>query len=186
MWPRLLVVVAVLGSSGCFLEDLQGDDDGVVEQDPDIPSNAYCSPVANWDSGYADAEEEILRLVNIERARGANCGVEGNFPATHPLVMNGPLRCAARAHSKDMYDRSFFDHINPSNEGPFERIDKTGYNWRAAGENIAQGYPTPADVMTGWMSSDGHCSNIMTGVFEEIGVGYYDGANWTQTFGTRQ
>jgi uncharacterized protein YkwD len=40
--------------------------------------------------------------------------------------------------------------------------------------------------MTGWMSSDGHCSNIMTGVFEEIGVGYYDGANWTQTFGTRQ
>jgi uncharacterized protein YkwD len=66
-----------------------------------------------------------------------------------------------------------------------------GSTW---GENIAQGYPSPEDVVEGWMDSDGHCSNIMAAAFSLIGVGYYPGEAsgmgfsrdahyWTQNFG---
>ena len=63
-----------------------------------------------------------------------------------------------------------------------------GYDFFAAGENIAGGYYTPADVMDGWMQSDGHCANIMSTSFTEIGLGYHPGGGdytrlWTQVFG---
>ena len=90
-------------------------------------------------------------------------------------------------HSKDMYDRDFFDHTNPDGELPWDRMDRAGYNWSAAGENIAAGNPTAAATVQQWMESDGHCANIMSADFTELGVGYYPGGEWghmwTQVFG---
>ena len=182
MHTRWLVVLPVLALTACLGGG--GDDDDDDSAGDDIPSNAYCDPVRDWDPAAVEFEQEVLVLVNARRAVGADCGSEGSFPATSPLVMNGALRCAARAHSKDMADRDFFDHTNPDGELPWDRMDKAGYAWRAAGENIAWGSPTPASVMDGWMNSDGHCANIMAAGFTEIGVGYYTGNYWTQVFGT--
>jgi len=72
-----------------------------------------------------------------------------------------------------------------------ERITATGYNWITIGENVAAGYTSAQSVVDGWMTSDGHCANIMNGYFEEVGVGYvYDGSStygywWTQNFGAQ-
>lgn len=143
----------------------------------------YCEPAIDWDPAQREFEQEVLVLVNARRAEGANCGSEGSFAATGPLTMNGPLRCAARIHSLDMFERGFFNHTNPDNLDPFDRMELAGYDYSYAGENIAQGYRSAADVMTGWMNSDGHCRNIMSPNFTEIGVGMYEGFNWTQTFG---
>ena len=47
----------------------------------------------------------------------------------------------------------------------------------------------PAAVVSGWMSSPGHCANIMNAGFTDIGVGYAFvagspyGSYWTQDFG---
>ncbi len=172
-WMASLVVLCL---QGCVLLD-------DPETDPNIPQNGYCAPVATWDSSYADLEEDIRQAVNAVRARGASCGSQGSFPPAEPLAMHGALQCAARVHSMDMYERGFFDHTNPDNESPFDRMDRAGYLWRAAGENIAQGYPSVDAVMAGWMSSDGHCANIMSDNYTEIGVGFYDDNHWTQTFG---
>ncbi|MBW2277487.1 MAG: CAP domain-containing protein [Deltaproteobacteria bacterium] len=148
------------------------------------------SYVEDWDADWAALEEEVLVLVNAERADGANCGSEGYFGPADPLTMHPLLRCAARAHSKWMGVNNSMTHASPG--GPFgddmvERAEYAGYtSWSYLGENIAQWYATPSAVMAAWMSSDGHCSNIMSPDFEEIGVGYYyDGtAWWTQDFGT--
>jgi uncharacterized protein YkwD len=138
-----------------------------------------------WSSQWEQWEYEVLDIVNQRRSEGANCGSEGNFPAAGPLTMQVNLRCAARHHSRDMEEQGFFDHTNPNTgEGPGERIDNAGYDNWGWGENIAWGYQSPAEVMQGWMDSDGHCSNIMNGSFTEIGVGYYSGNQWTQAFGT--
>ena len=99
--------------------------------------------------------------------------------------MDPALRCAARVHSKDMFDRGFFDHDNPDGESPWDRIARAQYDANPTGENIAAGYPDAAAVMTGWMDSPGHCNNIMAEGSNELGVGYYEGAYWTQTFGNR-
>lgn len=168
-----------LATVGCFGED------GSVEADPEIPTNAYCEPVIEWTVELAVEEDEIVDLVNQRRAAGADCGSEGTFGAAEPLAVHGALHCAARAHSKDMLDRNFFDHVNPDGETPFDRMAKAGYEFSAAAENIAQGQVTADEVMDGWMTSPGHCRNIMDPTFAEIGVGAADGAIWTQTFGVR-
>lgn len=167
-----------------------GPDDGGSDTlggsvDDDVPDLEYCAPVADWSADDAAFEEQVLALVNEQRAAGADCGSGGVFAPAEPLSMNAALRCAARLHSQDMAARGFFDHTNPDSEGPGERIAPTGYEPRTWGENIAFGYATPEDVVAGWMSSDGHCSNIMRTSFTEMGVGYHLSRHWTQVFGAR-
>ncbi len=180
-WKAPLIwatAVALLATAGC---DKDGGDDAADAGEP-VPNVDYCDAVADWDAGMAAVEVEVLELVNLRRSEGANCGGESFGPAAS-LTMNGALRCAARAHSLDMFERGFFDHTNPDGEGPGARIDKTEYQYSTWGENIAAGYPTAEAVMNGWMESPGHCSNIMNPNFTEIGVGYHDSAHWTQVFG---
>jgi uncharacterized protein YkwD len=177
---------------GGAMDDGGATDDGAIdggEPPPsDVPDNAYCEPVSAWQSDWVQLEDDILEIVNQVRAQGANCGSEGSFGPTGPLTMNPALRCAARKHSKDMNDRNFFDHTNPSGESPWDRMAQAGYSYSAAGENIAGGSPDAAGTMDQWMGSDGHCANIMSPDFQEIGVGYYPGGQWgtlwTQAFGS--
>jgi uncharacterized protein YkwD len=61
-----------------------------------------------------------------------------------------------------------------------------GLRFSAAGENIAYGQRTPAEVMNDWMNSPGHRSNIMNPTYTEIGVGLAKNSSgvcyWTQQF----
>ena len=132
-------------------------------------------------------EEEVLRLTNQLRSQGTSCGGEYQ-PPVGPLVMQRNLRCSSRLHSVDMVERNFFAHTNPSGVDPGTRIEQAGYNWNTYGENIAAGYQTAQQVFDGWHDSPGHCSNMMSDWFTEIGIGYYDTQGypyWTQNFGAR-
>ena len=156
-----------------------GGDDG--EFDPSVPATAYCEPVA----GFATAalEDEIAAVVNQRRAAGATCGGEA-MPPVGPLTVAPALRCAARVHTLDMHTRGYFDHTNPDGESPWDRMERAGYTWSAAGENIAGGNATAAATMDQWMNSPGHCRNIMNGDYVDLGVGHVaEGALWTQVFG---
>jgi uncharacterized protein YkwD len=101
---------------------------------------------------------------------------------------NETLTNAARGHSRDMSDKNYFNHNSLDNSTFATIIIKAGYYpYRALGENIAAGYSTPSTVM----ASAGHCNNIMSASFKEIGIGYafnslstYD-HYWTQDFGQR-
>lgn len=149
----------------------------------------YCKGVAQWDPAWVKLEDEILRLVNEVRAKGADCGKEGSFEATTPVKADEKLRCAARVHSKDMGERNFFAHLSPEGETPFQRIAKAGYKGGAQGENIAAGGTTAEGTMKQWIDSDGHCANLMNPRFKFLGVGYYPKPDsiyrhyWTQNFG---
>jgi uncharacterized protein YkwD len=62
-------------------------------------------------------------------------------------------------------------------------MQQFGIQFRAAGENIAMGQPTPKEVVNDWMHSQGHRRNILSKDFNYIGVGYVkDGNYWTQEF----
>lgn len=152
----------------------------------DVPANEYCGGVTDWDPEWTTLEDEILIIVNENRAAGATCGGD-SMPPVEPLRMDEALRCAARVHSQDMAERDYFDHDNPDGDGPVERMQAAGYSGRGWGENIAAGNATAARTMMQWMESSGHCSNIMSEGFGLIGVGYYPGGEyghlWTQTFG---
>lgn len=158
---------------------------------PELPESELCAAVADWDPAWVALEEEVLLLVNEVRSQPADCGVEGQFEAAAPLTMNPVLRCSARLHSLDMFERDFFAHDTPDGVDPFERMAEAGFVGSGGGENIALGQRTPEEVMVAWMESDGHCANVMRASFDTIGVGYHPGAGmrgdsnnyWTQNFG---
>src|SRR5690606_9705866 len=102
------------------------------------------------ESGSVAYEEEVVALVNAERA-AAGC------PA---VTVDGRLTAAARAHSADMAARGYFAHTTPDGVTFDRRIEEAGYAWSYAAENIARGQPDPEAVMRAWMNSDGHRRNI--------------------------
>jgi uncharacterized protein YkwD len=142
-----------------------------------------------WPTMNADLEAQILVETNKRRAAGASCGTKGTFGAAGPLVMHPLLQSAARKHSKDMATNNYFSHTNLAGLSPFDRMRAEGYKGGTMGENIAAGNATVAATMDQWMKSDGHCANIMSKSYTQLGVGYWYSATstyrhyWTQNFG---
>lgn len=125
----------------------------------------------------------LLQLVNEVRKKGCKCGDTYYGPA--PAVKwNDQLAAAATSHSENMYKNKFFAHVAPDGSNGGVRIKRVGYTWMAFGENIAVGYRTEKEVVKGWIESPGHCKNIMSKLYKEMGVGRY-GNYWTQEFGRR-
>lgn len=125
----------------------------------------------------------LLQLVNEVRKRGCQCG-DIWYPATAPLAWNVLLEKAALVHSNDMYVNNYFSHAAKDGAKAGERIDRIGYKWRTYGENIAFGYRTEREVVKGWILSPGHCKNIMSPSFKEMGVSRA-GDYWTQVFASK-
>jgi uncharacterized protein YkwD len=125
----------------------------------------------------------MLRLVNAVRKRGCQCGDAFYKPAP-PLAWNSLLEEAAYKHSSDMATNKYFGHIAPDGSRGGTRIARAGYQWKTFGENIGQGYKTEKEMLDGWLASPGHCKNIMSKSYKEMGVSRV-GTLWTQTFGSR-
>lgn len=118
-------------------------------------------------------EDKVLELVNVERAKNG----------LSALQMDESVRKVARVKSSDMSKNKYFSHTSPTYGTPFEMLKSFGISYRAAGENIAQGYTTPEAVVKGWMNSAGHRANILNSKYTHIGVGYEASGNyWTQLF----
>lgn len=130
-------------------------------------------------------EAEVLRLTNVARSQARTCGSQ-SMPAASALTWNGRLGYAARAHSRDLAKRNYFSHTSKDGTSFATRISQTGYHWSTAAENIAAGYSTPAAVVSGWIHSPGHCVNLMSRSYTQLGVGYATGGSygsyWTQDF----
>ena len=135
------------------------------------------------------AGRKILELVNAARAKARTCGAT-RYPAARPLAWNEALADAARAHSTDMASNNYFAHAARNGEHAGERAEKAGYRWRRIGENIAAGQDSPGSAVDGWLSSPGHCANLMDPRFTEMGAGHAIDRKsdlliyWTQVFGT--
>ncbi len=176
-------------SDGGAIGDAGAADSGAIP-DAGTGEGIDCTDAASWPTAWTAFEDQVIALVNQRRASGANCGSVA-MPAAPPLVMDPALRRAARCHSLDMATHNYFDHTSQDGRSPWDRIAAAGYTGFGNAENIAAGQSTPVSVVGTWMSSAGHCSNIMSGGSNEIGVGYAFAASasyghyWTQDFGKR-
>lgn len=132
-------------------------------------------------------ELEILQLVNQARVVGGKCG-SVRMAAAKPLRWDGLLGAVAASHSRDMADRDYFSHTNLAGLGPTGRLSAAGLSSGSTGENIGAGFTTAAAVMRQWLSSAGHCRNLLNPAFTRIGVGQASQPNskyryyWTQLF----
>jgi uncharacterized protein YkwD len=124
----------------------------------------------NITCGLANFEADALRIVNQFRAAGASCGARGTFAPAGALTLNTRLTSAAYGHARDMADKDYFSHDSQDGRSMVDRVNATGYSWSTIGENIAAGYYSVQSVVDGWMSSDGHCANLMNPRFTEFGL----------------
>lgn len=153
------------------LSEIKSANPDIKNYDLIYPGQIINIPTQN--TSVAAYEKEVVRLVNVERAK------QGLSPLEH----DWQLSRVARYKSEDMQKNKYFSHTSPTYGSPFNMMKNFGISYRTAGENIAKGYRTPAAVVEGWMNSPGHRANILNSSFTHIGVGYVqNGSYWTQMF----
>lgn len=131
-----------------------------------------CSPVINCqDGGNRSDREEICKSVNTHR-----------LSLGSPLItLDDSLSEIAQSHAGDMDKRNYFSHSSPEGETLSLRLEDRGIQFRMSGENIAYGQNSTESVMSIWMNSKNHRSNILSPSFKKMGVGR-SGSIWVQVF----
>lgn len=166
------ILNSICGKTGnsCTGNSYQGN---VSPSKPASSQSQVSQPSA---SGYSAFQNEVVRLVNVQRSKNG-------LPA---LSADSLLMTTATVKSQDMAKNNYFDHTSPTYGSPFDLMKRYGVSYRAAGENIAMGQTSPAQVMDGWMNSAGHRANILNSSYTKIGVGVAQNASgnyyWTQHF----
>lgn len=139
----------------------------------------------------ANIVEAVLARVNAARSIGQNCGGE-LFEAAPAIRWSTKLAEAAAQHARDMAVRRYFSHVSPKGGSIEDRVLATDYRFRAIGENIAAMPTKNADlVVQSWLNSPGHCANIMSRQFTEIGAAVASSAgaqmvHWVLVLGAPQ
>lgn len=120
--------------------------------------------------GYA-TEMSVQNLLDNTNTQRANNG-ESN------LSLNAQLDQAAQAKANDMAARDYWSHNTPDGQTPWTFVTAAGYNYQAVGENLAYGFDTSADTLTGWMNSPGHRANILNSTYRDVGFGVINIPNY--------
>ena len=149
-----------------------------VDKSAQGPAEQPTKPVAEvvkpQDSEFNAAyEAEVVRLVNAERAKYGLAA----------LTQDDGAQNVAHVRAKEIVQS--FSHTRPDGRSCFTAASDLGVTYRSAGENIAYGYATPAQVVNGWMNSEGHRKNILSASYTKIGVGSYSANGvmyWSQFF----
>jgi len=112
----------------------------------------------------AAAEKQMLNLVNAERVKiGAKS-----------LIVDPKMVAVSRAHSRDMFGRRYFSHVNPDGHDSAYRLEKGGVSFDAMRENLAYSSMVPS-AHTGLMNSPDHRDNILNPEFGRVGIGIING-----------
>lgn len=120
----------------------------------------------------------LLRLVNEERARF-------NAP---PVTLDPILNSCARRHNADLaFLQRRLSHTGADGAKLSQRLNRCGYTYRYASENVARGQGDPAHVIRSWMRSPGHRKNLLNPKAQHMGVHVGRGKDgmlyWAQMFG---
>lgn len=118
---------------------------------------ALAGPVAD-EAGCA----AIVDGVNRARA-------EAGLP---PVRADPRLALAAGRHAQDMAEHDFFSHQGSDGSRVDTRVRGAAYPYHLVAENIAVGQTVAAEVVEGWMQSDGHRQNILRPTVRDAGVAH--------------
>jgi hypothetical protein len=125
----------------------------------ELVGGGIVSRAATLDSG----ESDLLAQVNSFRAsRGLST-----------LVVSDSLTLAAKWMATDMSVNNYFSHTSLDGRSPTQRMADAGYpaftTW--AGEDLAAGYTSAAQVLQGWINSPAHLAVLTNPEYRAIGIG---------------
>jgi hypothetical protein len=123
-------------------------------------------------------------------AYATSMGIAGLLSATNQqravngvpdLAINSQLNSAAQAKANDMVARNYWSHNTPDGNPPWVFFDQAGYAYKNAGENLAYGFSTSDDTITGWMNSPSHRDNLLNTSYKDVGFGFADSSDFQST-----
>jgi uncharacterized protein YkwD len=101
--------------------------------------------------------DELLRWINAERVKNGR----------RPLAYRAKLQDFAASHARDMAIHEDPDH--DASLGDFRaRMDRSGYRYAAAAENVGI-YPDARAAVIGWANSIIHRQNLLSPEYTEFG-----------------
>jgi len=93
-----------------------------------------------------------------------------------PLVQEDLLlNKAAEEKAQDMFKNKYFGHFSPTNVSPWDWIDKSGYDYYYAGENLAMNFLDTEEVIKGWLNSPSHRENLLNKDYKDMGIAVVSG-----------
>ena len=119
---------------------------------------------------YATEMSQSTLLSATNNQRNAN--------GRKPLTLNSKLSQAAQAKANDMVARNYWSHNTPDGQEPWVFFANAGYQYIKAGENLAYGFLTSSEAVTGWMNSPSHRENLLDADFTEVGFGFANGNDY--------
>jgi len=114
----------------------------------------------------------LLNATNTQRSQN------GELAA---LTVNSKLSAAAQSKANDMIARNYWSHNTPDGKEPWVFIEAANYEYQKAGENLAYGFSSSNDTVTGWMNSASHRANILDGAYREVGFGFANANDYVST-----
>ncbi len=116
-------------------------------------------------SGVVDSLSAIYAsvLVNLANTDRATKNIS-------ELKVNSLLQVAAQMKADDMAAKGYFAHNTPEGFTPWYWLDRAGYKYKYAGENLAVNFVESADVHRAWSASPTHWLNIINPKYTEIGI----------------
>jgi uncharacterized protein YkwD len=84
---------------------------------------------------------------------------------------------------RDLYERSFFAHVNPDGQDPGLRALDADFCHKYVGENIAAGQTSVSAVMTAWKNSPDHNENMLLAEYVYVGMGHFTDPSGRQYWG---
>ncbi|MFO7273659.1 MAG: CAP domain-containing protein [Bacillota bacterium] len=142
-----------------------------TQQQPAAPKAPAQPQTPTASAGLTAAEQQMLNLINQERAKAG----------LQPLKADAQLTQLARMKSQDMINKGYFSHNSPTYGSPFDMMKAYGVTYRTAGENIAGNQSVQA-AHTALMNSSGHRANILNPNYTHVGIGIVEGGPYGMMF----
>ena len=129
--------------------------------------------VADADKNQEQHERAIVSLINQER----------NQRGIREMSWDPKLQAIARAHSLDMSDKGYFNHMNRSGLDYRDRAVSAGYHcpnpkWQGVAENLyfgPRGYQSPQAAVNSWLDSPLHKRAMLDPTFSKAAIGVHEG-----------
>jgi uncharacterized protein YkwD len=88
-----------------------------------------------------------------------------------PLTLDKKLSQAAQARVNSMVQNNYFGHVTPTGETFSNFLQKSGYTYKQAGENIAMQHLTIDSLFNAWLRSPSHRKNLVNPNYTDTGIG---------------
>ncbi len=87
-----------------------------------------------------------------------------------PVVLDEKLSLASKTHAQDLAKHGVISHTGTDGSGHGERVQRQGYAFSIAAENVATGQKDWERVFKGWQNSPGHNKNLLLPNVTDFGI----------------